>query len=279
MNWHNLHENIRLHRGLEVVAVTATACHESRSAVFYQEHCPCDNIPLRYSDDTRAIDYIAARLTPEHVMASAAIPVLFPPVYVHQPESAAGWYMDGGVRMNAPIKPAITLGVDKLVIIAGDPLEHSSSDSVTDQPPDIYDAISHLLKAALTDRMVEDVHTLRKINRMLLNNPANHSSTSHNNRTYRPLPWMFIGPRLSSHLGKMAELVFQRNYGHSRWWHRHWDFPFLHQLVQGKGSKRGDLMSYLFFHHEFMQEALNLGKKDALKMLGSSDTGLPWRTV
>jgi len=42
-----------------------------------------------------------------HVLASSAIPVAFPPVQVSDPGPAAGWYVDGGVRLNRPLHPAV----------------------------------------------------------------------------------------------------------------------------------------------------------------------------
>ena len=279
MNWRDLHENIRTGKHLDLVAVSATSCRSGRSVIFFERHEPEGFTQANYRDDTRAIDYMATQLNPEHVMASAAIPVLFPPVHVARPSQAAGWYLDGGVRMNAPIKPALVLGAEKLLIVASDPLETSPGMEVGTNIPDVYDAVSHMLKAALADRMVEDVHTLRKMNAMLQHARELKPGCSASERPYRIVPWIFVGPRHSSHLGKMAEIVFQRNYGQLRWWHRHWDFPVLHQLIQGKGQHRGELMSYLFFHHEYMQEAFSLGQRDAERILRNSESaGLPWRT-
>ncbi|NNM51021.1 MAG: hypothetical protein HKM02_02190 [Pseudomonadales bacterium] len=280
VNWDTLHDNIEQGRGLHAVAVTATSSHTGRSSVFVEETPGYSLQGHGYHDDTRAIDYIHTHLAPEHVMASAAIPVLFPPIRVSTPDLAAGWYLDGGVRMNAPVKPAITLGVDKLIIIASDPLE--SPANIKDEPlisPDIYAAISEVLRAALIDRMVEDVHTLRKINNLLQNPQHAGVRAARSQRTYRPIPWLFVGPHIHSHLGKLAELVFQREYGHKRWWRRHWDFPLLHQLVQSDSTRRGELLSYLFFHHIYMREALELGRRDALRLLSGSATSLPWRLL
>ncbi len=281
IDWRALHDNIQQGHHLRAVAVTATSSHTGRSAVFVEE-TPGYSIQgvQGYHDDTRAIDYIHTPIAPEHVMASAAIPVLFPPIRVTTPESAMGWYLDGGVRMNAPVKPAITLGVDKLIIIASDPLETPAH--LGEEPlisPDIYAAISEVLRAALIDRMVEDVHTLRKINQLLQHPQHAGVRAARSQRTYRPIPWLFVGPHVHSHLSKLAELVFQREYGHTRWWRRHWDFPLLHQLVQSNSTRRGELLSYLFFHHIYMREALELGRRDALRLLSGDSASLPWRLL
>ena len=72
------------------------------------------------SDPDRAVDYLREELTPEHIRASAAIPVAFPPVLLGDGEHAT-WHMDGGVRLNTPLKPAITLGAKRMVVVASDP--------------------------------------------------------------------------------------------------------------------------------------------------------------
>ena len=60
----------------------------------------------------------AARLTAEHVVASSAIPVAFPPVAISEPEQAAAWYVDGGVRLNTPLHPAVGLGASRIVLVS-----------------------------------------------------------------------------------------------------------------------------------------------------------------
>src|SRR3954466_4811125 len=84
---------------LLAAAVVATSARTGRSVVFHY-----GGTPDEVRDDKRMIDYVPAVLTDRHVRASAAIPALFPAVRIED-GPGAGWYFDGGTRMNAPIKP------------------------------------------------------------------------------------------------------------------------------------------------------------------------------
>ena len=95
-----------------MAGVVATSALTSRSVVF---HSGGDS-PA--PDHRREIDYVATRLLADHVLASAAIPAIFPAAHVEQPPIAAGWYFDGGTRLNTPIKPALKLGAERMVVVA-----------------------------------------------------------------------------------------------------------------------------------------------------------------
>ena len=75
-------------RGL---VLTATSGGTGRSVVFVDRPADAGDLPV---EDTRAIDYVSTRIGVDHMLASAAIPVLFPPVEVTEPESYRGWYSD-----------------------------------------------------------------------------------------------------------------------------------------------------------------------------------------
>ena len=117
IDWKRLRLNIA--EGRAVLAVVATSGADNRTVVFVDRG---DTAPLPPPDDERSINYVAAEITAGHVLASAAIPVVFPPVHVSDPPRRAGWYLDGGIRLNAPLKPAIALGTDAIAVVATHPV-------------------------------------------------------------------------------------------------------------------------------------------------------------
>ena len=81
------------------LAVVTTRGDDNRSVVFVDRE---DGVPVPPSYDDHAIDYVGVQMQPEHVLASSAIPVLFPPVRLPKPSGAAParWYLDGGLRLS-----------------------------------------------------------------------------------------------------------------------------------------------------------------------------------
>src|SRR6185295_15207787 len=97
-------------------------------------------------DDDRPISYVAAEIGPEHVLASSAIPIVFPPIHIGAPAAAAGWYLDGGIRLNAPLKPALALGADAIAVVATHPISDTVTPAPANQsPPDVDDVVVRLM--------------------------------------------------------------------------------------------------------------------------------------
>jgi NTE family protein len=131
-----IHTNVT--RGaLDAAAVVATSAGSGGSVVFH------DGGGRVQQDRQRAIEYVPTRLGIDHVRASAAIPGVFPAVRVSRPRPAAGWYFDGGTRLNTPIKPALGLGAGRVVVIA---LNSLRSASVRGRPAAL-DGVSQLAQA------------------------------------------------------------------------------------------------------------------------------------
>jgi NTE family protein len=262
LDWEQLGRNLQA-GAVDALAVVTTECETGRTKVFYQGAGQAlTGVPD--TDDERAMDYLREDLTAEHVRASAAIPIAFPPVRLHGVPGAS-WHMDGGVRLNAPLKPAIALGARRLVVVATDPPFHRPSSAAVGRPaPSIQDATGQLLHGAMADRMIEDLIVLAKLNKLLASGGAGARSRS--GRPYQVIPFVFGGPDTLGTLGATAEEVLGevlRGAGKLR----HLDLALLSGLLGAGPASRGDLLSYLFFEPAFMDAAIRLGRHDGEALL------------
>src|SRR5213078_4908205 len=114
---------------VESVAVATTSALTGRTVVFHAGGREPEH------DSVRQIDYVATKLDGTHIRASGAIPGLFPAVLVDAPEHARGWYFDGGTRLNTPIKPALELGAERLVVIGLNSIAPAPGDRLAAELP------------------------------------------------------------------------------------------------------------------------------------------------
>ena len=176
VDFDQLDENIREQRF--ALGVVAAPAYGDRSVVFHQ-----GGIPRHREDPLRGIEYVATpNLGVEHMLASSAIPALFPAVRVTEPEPAAGWYYDGGSRLNTPIKPALWLGAKRVIVIALNSVAPSRTPPPEHQP-DFYVGAAHLLHAALGDPLAQDIRTLANTNALIA---ARLTATNGRSRDQRP---------------------------------------------------------------------------------------------
>jgi NTE family protein len=244
---------------LSAAAVVATAYATTRSVVFHHGG------PALAPDPVRAIDYIATPLAPEHVLASAAIPGAFPAVEIRRPRAAAGWYGDGGVRLNSPLKPALALGADRVVVIG---LNSSVTTIRPSARPDVIDGVAQLLQVVLADQLADDVATLATVNETLPpRTPAGRR---------RRIPYIFIAPSDRLEIGRLARDIYERHYAGIRGAVRDTDLALLGRFVNAQRSAvHGELLSYLFLAREFIEELIALGRRDAERWIDAKhDAGL-----
>ncbi len=270
LDWRQLHDNISEQR-VSAVALVTTACRTGLTEVFIESRDP-----LGLSRDVdRAVDYVDVEdgLAPEHVMASAAIPLMFPPVPLQQRRRGiTGWYMDGGVRLNAPIKPVIELGADKVVVIATDPEEYAARplSQEAGPPPLAQDSCAQLLNGALVDRMIEDLRGLSKLNQLAQADPGAKSSAG---RPYRVIEHLFAGPAPGrvDELGRLANEILATDFAGARAL-AHLDLRLLSMFI-GPTVSRGELLSYVLFEREFIEAAIEMGRRDADRVLLRAQCG------
>ncbi len=200
IDWSMLRRNVQ--RGvLDAVCVVATSVSTGDPVGFVStRHQP----PKHLDDDLR---YVSAQLKGEHIRASAAIPILFPTVEVTTPRSASGHYMDGGTRLNSPIKPALHFGADKVIVVGLEPFAPAVGRASSTRTPGIADVAANVLDGLLVDQVAYDLRRLAAINSFFVE--GNSTGTMSSPRAYR----MARG-HAPSPLGLYAEEVDSRTGRH-----------------------------------------------------------------
>jgi NTE family protein len=242
---------------LGTVAVAATSALTGRTVVF---HAGGDSPPR---DAVRQIDYVGAPLTSAHVRASGAIPGMFPAVHVDTPGRARGWYFDGGTRLNTPIKPALELGADRVVVIGLNSLAPGPEELAGPHRPDVYEGAAQVMQSLLIDRLTDDMRELAAEN-------------VPDGDDHRLVPYVFVAPRTRDEIGAIAARVWNEHYSGARGLMRDRDLALLGRFVAGADdAAHGELLSLLFFSPEFARELIALGRGHARDLLA---TGELWRT-
>ncbi len=194
---------------------------------------------------------IRARISSEHVMASAAIPVFFPPVPIH-----GSFFGDGCVRMHYPMSPAIHMGAERIVAISQrylrPPAEAAAREARSNAPTMPMSEIAGvLLNAVFLDSLDSDLERLERINRTLQLVPR--SKLESGDLDVRPLPALVLRP--TQDLGKLAADEYHR-------------FPaMLRYLLKGIGASGHageDLLSYLAFEPIYVRRVMDLGYADTI---------------
>src|SRR5262249_5838272 len=106
--WREIGSSLR-HGHLRALSITCTEISTGRTVLFMQTG-PSTALPSHAPP--RAL-IRADRIGPQHVLASAALPILFPPVKVGDE-----LYMDGGLRQNTPVAPALRLGATHALVVS-----------------------------------------------------------------------------------------------------------------------------------------------------------------
>ncbi|HET6436808.1 MAG TPA: patatin-like phospholipase family protein [Anaeromyxobacter sp.] len=230
---------------LRGVAVSATSYHTGAGVTFFEG----DGSIAQWRRSSRI--GLRARLTVEHVMASAAIPIFFPPVRI-----GPTFYGDGCVRMPYPMSPALHMGADRILAISvrhlrrpDDTAAAQASDQAERMP--VSEIVGVLLNAVFLDSLDSDHERLQRINRTLALVP--HERIGRGEADVRLVPALVLRP--SQDLGRMAADEYGR-------------FPaMLRYLLRGigaTGQTGEDLLSYLAFEPIYIQRAMDLGFSDTM---------------
>jgi NTE family protein len=220
---------------LKGVTVSATNYHHGRGACFFEA------APSVKEWDQHSHYGKRSKLSIDHVMASSALPVFFPPQKVEGCD-----YGDGGVGLKAPLSGPIRMGADKILTIGIECPFEAHAGPKHYHPATLGDVTGTLLNSILFGSLGDDIDRCRSINEFLGKHPKLNSR-------FRPIPLLTIFP--SKDLGQVGSNQFR-------------NFPFaVRHLMRGFGisnKKSWDLLSYLAFNKHYTSELLKLGHADAM---------------
>lgn len=259
--WRGIESALR-GRHLHAISVSATHVGTGHTVVFLSSAEP---VPREWSRDP-FVRHRAARIGPRHVLASAAIPMLFPAVKIGDE-----FFTDGGLRQNTPMSPAIRLGADRLLLIS---LRHVAPEPAviqrerTEAYPKPLFLAGKALNALMLDHTEYDLQRMQRINLILEAGVAsfgekfeemmNRELIRLRGAPLRRIQAVHIRP--SEDIGALAASFV--NSGRMRV-DGMLARRLIHRLADGEARHETDLLSYLLFDGDFAAELIELGRRDA----------------
>ena len=221
---------------LRAVAMIATSYSTGQSIVFVQG---ADIEPWR-RPQRRAV---RTDMTVEHVMASAALPIFFPAIRIGNE-----WHGDGGIRLTAPLSPALHMGADRILAISTRyDRSQAEADSlqVVGYPPPAQ-VLGAVLNAVFLDLIDQDELRLNRLNQLLLALPPERRIG------LKPIDLLVLRP--SADLGKLAAR-FEPQLPKA--------FRFMTRGLGTRRQKSPDMLSMLMFQPDYLEHLMEIGEKDA----------------
>jgi NTE family protein len=224
---------------LRAIAITASSYTTGQSMTWVQARGDCGirtwERPMRKSE--------AVALRVDHVAASSALPFFFPAVEVD-----GAWYGDGGIRLTAPLAPAVHLGARRIIAVS---TRYAGSRAQADRPaiagyPPPAQVAGVLYNAIFLDQLDADAYQLQQINRLI----AGLAETSRDG--LRPIDLLLLRPSVD--LGRLAN-EYEPELPRA--------FRFLTRGLGTRETRSNDMLSLVMFQSDYVRRLIELGEEDA----------------
>ena len=227
---------------LAAVAITAAGYESARSTSFFEG-----------PDSLR--DWVRTRrcgkrthLNLDHLMASIAVPMIFPPQRIGNE-----FFGDGAMRQATPLSPAIHLGADRILVIGIRDETGEKIPTTLGPPPSIAQIAGYMLDTLFMDGLYSDLERMTRINQLIDAAPAEHRRGAL--ARVRPIDTMLVVPSED-----LREIAFR---------HRR-ELPValraLLRGISGKSPSGNRLLSFLLFEKAYTRDLIALGYRDGMKV-------------
>ncbi|MDE2116969.1 MAG: patatin-like phospholipase family protein [Betaproteobacteria bacterium] len=225
---------------LYALSITASGYGSGHSVTFYQ-----GAKGIRPWKRARRLG-IPARIEVKHLLASAALPFIFPAVRINRE-----YFGDGSMRQIAPISSALHLGANRVLVIGvGQGTAEPPKRSRIGDYPSLAQIAGHALNSIFLDSLEVDLERLQRINRTMSMMPEEARQKTN----LRHVDVLVIAP--SQSIEKIAER-YAANLP--------WTIRFLLRWVGAMRRSGANLVSYLLFEKAFCRALIDVGYQDAMR--------------
>lgn len=227
---------------LDAVGVSATGYSSGESVTFFQ-----GREDVQGWRRNRRLG-LQTTLGVEHLLASSAIPMIFPPERISRE-----YFGDGALRQLAPVSPALRMGADRIMVIgvSGNARRSLPRETIV-HSPSMANMVGHLFNSAFIDSLEHDLDIMRRFNDLI--------GMVHNDAPYTSLGELRLVNLLAIYPSVEFDTLAEKHVK---------DLPrTMRRLMSRVGATEegggGSFASYLLFEPKFIEELIDYGYRDAM---------------